>query len=78
MLADDHAVVRHGLRLVLDAEPALEVVAEAGNGVEAVWLGLAQDTEPRELAAVGQAHGPASGSRTIASVLIRTRSWLKS
>ena len=35
LLADDHAVVRRGLRLVLDAEPDLEVVAEAGDGVEA-------------------------------------------
>ncbi len=40
LLADDHAVVRRGLRLVLDAEPDLEVVAEAGDGAEAVELGL--------------------------------------
>jgi two-component system response regulator NreC len=31
LLADDHAVVRSGLRLLLDAEPDLEVVAEAGD-----------------------------------------------
>lgn len=36
LLADDHAVVRRGLRLVLDAEPDLEVVAEADDGVAAV------------------------------------------
>ena len=36
LLADDHAVVRRGLRLVLDAEPDLSVVAEAGDGHEAV------------------------------------------
>jgi DNA-binding NarL/FixJ family response regulator len=36
LLADDHAVVRRGLRMVLDAEPDLEVVAEAGDGAEAV------------------------------------------
>jgi DNA-binding NarL/FixJ family response regulator len=40
LLADDHAVVRRGLRLVLDAEPDLEVVAEAGDGAEAVFLAL--------------------------------------
>ncbi len=40
LLADDHALVRRGLRLVLDAEPDLEVVAEAGDGAEAVGLGL--------------------------------------
>jgi len=31
VLADDHAVVRRGLRLLLDNEPGFEVVAEAGN-----------------------------------------------
>uniref|UniRef100_UPI0035572296 response regulator transcription factor n=1 Tax=Nonomuraea rhizosphaerae TaxID=2665663 RepID=UPI0035572296 len=36
LLADDHALVRHGLRLILDAEPDLTVVAEAGDGAEAV------------------------------------------
>jgi DNA-binding NarL/FixJ family response regulator len=40
LLADDHAVVRRGLRMVLDAAPDLEVVAEAADGVEAVELGL--------------------------------------
>ena len=40
LLADDHAVVRHGLRMVLDAQPDLEVVAEAGDGVEAVATAL--------------------------------------
>jgi two-component system response regulator NreC len=31
VLADDHAVVRSGLKMVLDQEPDLEVVAEAGD-----------------------------------------------
>jgi hypothetical protein len=31
VLTDDHSVVRNGLRMVLDAEPDLEVVAEAGD-----------------------------------------------
>ena len=43
LLADDHAVVRKGLRMVLDAEPDLEVVAEAADGYEAVARGLAHD-----------------------------------
>ncbi len=43
LLADDHAVVRKGLRLVLDAEPDLEVAGEAADGAEAVELGLADD-----------------------------------
>ena len=45
LLADDHAVVRRGLRLVLDAEPDLEVVAEAGDGAEAVEKALADDID---------------------------------
>ncbi|MEU8194762.1 response regulator transcription factor [Microbispora amethystogenes] len=36
LLADDHALVRRGLRLILDAEPDLTVVAEASDGAEAV------------------------------------------
>jgi DNA-binding NarL/FixJ family response regulator len=36
LLADDHALVRSGLRMILDAEPDLTVVAEAANGHEAV------------------------------------------
>ncbi|MFE3445869.1 response regulator [Nocardia sp. NPDC059180] len=36
LLADDHALVRSGLRMILDAEPDLTVVAEAANGYEAV------------------------------------------
>ncbi|MBV9916173.1 MAG: response regulator transcription factor [Solirubrobacterales bacterium] len=45
LLADDHAVVRHGLRMVLETQPDLEVVAEAGDGAEAVKLGLRDDVD---------------------------------
>ncbi len=45
LLADDHAVVRRGLRLVLDSEPDLEVVAEVGDGAEAVERGLQDDVD---------------------------------
>lgn len=45
LLADDHAVVRRGLRMVLDAEPDLEVVAEAGDGAEAVELAVSEDVD---------------------------------
>ncbi len=43
-LCDDHAIVRSGLRRILEAEPDLEVVAEAGTADEAV--AAARDTEP--------------------------------
>jgi DNA-binding NarL/FixJ family response regulator len=45
LLADDHALVRRGLRLVLEAEPNLEVVAEAGDGAEAVKLAMAPEVD---------------------------------
>jgi len=38
LLADDHAVLRSGLRALLETEPDLKVVAEAPNGLEAVRL----------------------------------------
>lgn len=38
ILADDHNVVREGLRLLLEAEPDLRVIAEAADGVETVRL----------------------------------------
>jgi DNA-binding NarL/FixJ family response regulator len=44
LLADDHALVRAGLRRILDAEPDMVVVAEASDGAEAVEL--ARGTEP--------------------------------
>jgi hypothetical protein len=36
LIADDHDVVRSGLRTILEAQPSLEVVAEAADGKEAV------------------------------------------
>lgn len=38
LVADDEPLVRSGLRLILDAEPDLEVVGEAGDGAQAVQL----------------------------------------
>jgi DNA-binding NarL/FixJ family response regulator len=38
LLVDDHPVVREGLRGMIDAEPDLTVVGEAGSGAEAVAL----------------------------------------
>jgi len=40
LIADDHGIVRGGLRLLLDRQPDMEVVAEAGDGVEAVQMAL--------------------------------------
>jgi DNA-binding NarL/FixJ family response regulator len=43
LIADDFAVVRSGLRRLLDAKPDLEVVAEAADGHEAVEIALRED-----------------------------------
>jgi DNA-binding NarL/FixJ family response regulator len=40
LLADDHPLVRAGLRALLDAMPGVEVLAEAGDGSEALRLAL--------------------------------------
>jgi DNA-binding NarL/FixJ family response regulator len=45
LLADDHTVVRQGLRFILDSEADLEVVAEAANGNEAVARALKDDID---------------------------------
>jgi DNA-binding NarL/FixJ family response regulator len=41
LVADDHGIVRSGIRLLLERQPDLEVVAEAADGVEAVEQALA-------------------------------------
>jgi DNA-binding NarL/FixJ family response regulator len=38
ILADDHAMVRHGIRLLLESEPDIEVIGEAADGLEVAAL----------------------------------------
>jgi len=45
LIADDHPIVRSGLRRVLDAQPDLRVVSEATDGAEAVEKALAEDVD---------------------------------
>jgi DNA-binding NarL/FixJ family response regulator len=45
LVADDHPIVRSGLKKVIDAQPDLEVVAEAEDGAEAVKKALADDVD---------------------------------
>lgn len=44
LIADDHAILRSGLRLLIDNQPDMEVAGEAGNGAEA--LQKAQQLQP--------------------------------
>ena len=50
LLVDDHSLVRRGFRRMLEDEPDMSVVGEAGDGEEAVALA-------RELQAAGRGHG---------------------
>jgi DNA-binding NarL/FixJ family response regulator len=45
LIADDHGVVRGGLRLLLDRQPDMEVVAEAADGAEAVAEALTREPD---------------------------------
>jgi DNA-binding NarL/FixJ family response regulator len=45
LLADDHPLVRSGLRQVIDKQPDFEVVAEASDGVEAVARAIQDDID---------------------------------
>ena len=45
LLADDHGLVRAGVRRILDAEPDLNVVAEASDGAEAFEMALGHDLD---------------------------------
>lgn len=59
LIADDHTVVRAGLRALLEGEPDLDVIAEAGSGEEAVRLGarLTPDVVLMDLRFAGPGRG---------------------
>lgn len=61
LIADDHTVVRTGLRALLDTDPDLEVIGEAADGTEA--LNLAKELEP-DLVLLDITMPPDNGIRT--------------
>src|SRR5215471_1647092 len=76
VLADDHAVVRKGLRLLLDTEDGFEVVAEAGTAEDALRyvrahrpgvlvLDLNMPGELTSLDAIGQVEAAGDGTRVV-------------
>jgi two-component system, NarL family, response regulator NreC len=73
LLADDHALVRQGFRMILEAQPDMEIVGQAGNGREAVEL--AEKLHP-DVAVVDVAMPELNGieaTRRIGNISPRTR-----
>lgn len=73
LLADDHELVRGGLRMVLESAPDLSVVAEAGDGLEALRLALADELD----LAVLDVSMPRLGGLQVAAELARRRPRLR-
>ncbi len=66
LIADDHAMVRRGLRMVLDAQPDLNVVAEAGDGAEA--LAIVREAPELDLAIIDVSMPRMTGLQSAAEV----------
>lgn len=87
LLADDHAVLRAGLRLLLEAEPDIMVVGEAADGCQAVTLArelqpdvlLLDLTMPRlgGLDALGELRHLAPGCRVLVLTMHDDESYLR-
>ncbi|GEB50082.1 MULTISPECIES: response regulator [Streptomyces] len=73
LLADDHALVRRGVRLILDSEPDLRVVAEAGDGAEAVRAAREQEIDLAVLDIAMPRLTGLQAARELAAVAPRTR-----
>ena len=73
LLVDDHTVVRKGIRMILSAQPDMEVVAEAKNGLEAA--AEAERTQPDVVIMDVNMEGlnGIEGARRIANVSPRSR-----
>jgi two-component system response regulator NreC len=70
LIADDHAVLRAGLRMLLDAQPDLQVIGEAGNGAEV--LSMAAQLQPNLI--LLDLSMPGLGGLEVLSLLRRTLS----
>lgn len=65
LLVDDHQVLRAGLSMLMNAHPHLEVVGEAGNGLDA--LSQVQATKP-DVVVMDLSMGPHSGLEAISKI----------
>jgi len=70
LIADDHSVIRAGLRTILSAQPDLEIVGEAADGNEA--LRLANELQPDVMLTDISMPGPVGGGITVARRLKET------
>ena len=61
LIADDHGIVRGGLKLLIDRQPDMEVVAEAEDGVEAFEQALATPPRPVRARRLDAAHDRPAG-----------------
>lgn len=68
LLADDHAILRSGLRLLLEREEGWSVVAEAGDGREAV---AAMENDPADVAVLDVGMPALNGIEAAAQILRR-------
>ena len=68
LIADDHAIVRSGLRTILEAHANWEVVAEAADGKEAIENAIA--TEP-DVAVVDYSLPLVNGIEVTRQILVR-------
>ena len=70
LIADDHSVIRAGLRTILSAQPDLEIVGEAADGNEA--LRLANELQPDVMLTDVSMPGPVGGGIAVARRLKET------
>jgi DNA-binding NarL/FixJ family response regulator len=73
LLADDHVLVRNGLKLILETVPDLSVVAEASDGVEALRLAIKEEIH----LAVLDVSMPRMGGLAVARELAKQRPELR-
>src|SRR5215203_98161 len=73
LLADDHLLVRNGLKLILETVPDLSVVAEASDGVEALRLAISEEVH----LAVLDVTMPRMGGLAVARELAKQRPELR-
>jgi len=76
LLANDHALVRRGLRMVVDSQPDLEVLDEVGDGAQAVERAVQCDVDPAILDVTMPRMTGLAATRELAHRRPELRAWL--